>query len=32
LLVASAAQRSLATGQVVFMDEFCAQEQVSWPC
>ena len=31
LLVASAAQRSLATGQVVFMDEFCSQEQVSWP-
>lgn len=32
LLVASAAQRSLATGKVVLMDEFCAQEQVSWPC
>ncbi|MDG1065024.1 MAG: Gfo/Idh/MocA family oxidoreductase [Luminiphilus sp.] len=31
LLVASAAQHALATGQVVFMDEFCAREQVTWP-
>jgi myo-inositol 2-dehydrogenase/D-chiro-inositol 1-dehydrogenase len=31
LLIASAAQHSLATGRAVLMDEFCAQEQVSWP-
>ena len=31
LLVASAAQHSLATGHPVFMDEFCAKERVNWP-
>ena len=31
LLVASAAQHSLATGLPVLMDEFCAQERVTWP-
>lgn len=31
LLIASAAQHSLVTGHAVLMDEFCAQEQVSWP-
>jgi hypothetical protein len=30
-LIASAAQHSLATGRAVLMDEFFAQEQVSWP-